>query len=95
MPWGPLPGGGFALFSKKGKGASSEEISFLFPEKVKVKVSVFSVYLSLLSCFLYYSAKSRGRERLHMKPVFPHEGHSFRGYSCSQNEFETFYNGLE
>lgn len=53
------------FFSKKGKGASSEKLSFLFPKKVKGKSPSFlSVHLSILSCFPYYSAKRKERERL-------------------------------
>lgn len=73
MPWGlsNIAWWWFVLFSKKGKGASSEELS---PGRVRGKSpSFFSVHLSILSCFPYYSAKKRQRETLKMKPVFPNE----------------------
>lgn len=62
------------FFQRKEKGLALKSFLFLAPEKVERKSpSFFSVYLSILSCFPYYSVKKRQRERLKMKPVFPNE----------------------
>lgn len=95
MPWGlsNIAWWWFVLFSKKGKGASSEELS---PGRVRGKSpSFFSVHLSILSCFPYYSAKKRQRETLKMKPVFPNEIILSEDNSMRNKNSRFFYSAFE